>query len=93
MTKKELIKESASAIGMSVADVAMAADAMFSIIKKEVSDGGQVQLHGFGTFGKRTIAGHKARNPKTGAEIMVPEKERVFFRAVGSFLAGKQAAE
>jgi integration host factor subunit beta len=40
-----------------------------------------VSLYGFGTFQTAVTKARKARNPQTGADIEVPEKNRVKFAA------------
>jgi nucleoid DNA-binding protein len=40
-----------------------------------------VSLYGFGTFQTAVAKARKARNPQTGIEIEVPEKNRVKFAA------------
>jgi nucleoid DNA-binding protein len=48
-------------------------------------DGTDITIQGFGAF-KRTISkAKKARNPKTGAIIDVPEKANYKFRIANSF--------
>jgi len=70
----------------SKAAAARCVDAVFGIIKAEVKEFGEFRMHGFGTFKKKTRAARKGRNPHTGEEIQIEEKEVVKFKAVPSFL-------
>ena len=38
---------------------------------------GRLELRDFGVFEVRVKEAHKARNPKTGAQVLVPERRRV----------------
>ena len=41
----------------------------------------RIELRNFGVFEVRTRKARKARNPRTGAEVMVPSKQVVTFKA------------
>jgi len=41
----------------------------------------RIELRNFGVFEVRTRKARKARNPRTGAEVMVPTKQVVTFKA------------
>jgi nucleoid DNA-binding protein len=41
----------------------------------------RIELRNFGVFEVRTRKARKARNPRTGAEVMVPSKKVVTFKA------------
>lgn len=47
---------------------------VFDTIKKEMAGGKQVRLHRFGTLEARSRAAGVARNPVTGARIVVPSR-------------------
>ena len=40
---------------------------------------GEVNLHKFGRFSQKTRPARKGRNPKTGEEILIPEKTTIKF--------------
>ncbi|MCY3018184.1 MAG: HU family DNA-binding protein [Planctomycetota bacterium] len=42
---------------------------------------GRLELRDFGVFEVRVKEARKARNPRTGEEVMAPERRRVRFRA------------
>ncbi len=87
MNKTELINEVAKKSGLSKKDATSAVNAIFStvpregIIATEVAKGKRVQLTGFGTFERRNRKKRKARNPQTGAEIMIPATKYPAFSA------------
>tara|TARA_Y100001970_G_scaffold22173_1_gene25529 strand:+ start:3636 stop:3914 length:279 start_codon:yes stop_codon:yes gene_type:complete len=50
-------------------------------IGDSLSDGGRVELRGFGSFSTRKRNKRISRNPKTGKSISVDEKNHPYFRA------------
>jgi DNA-binding protein HU-beta len=87
MNKTEMIDALVKKTGFSKKDATAAINAIFStvpregIIATEVSKGHRVQLTGFGTFERRNRKKRVARNPQTGAEIMVPATKYPAFSA------------
>lgn len=87
MNKTELIEAVVKKTGMTKKDASSAVNAIFStvpregIIATEVAKGKKVQLTGFGTFERRNRKKRKARNPQTGAEIMIPATKYPAFSA------------
>lgn len=87
MNKTDLINAVAVKSGLSKKDATSAVNAIFStvpregIIATEVAKGKRVQLTGFGTFERRNRKKRKARNPRTGAEIMIPATKYPAFSA------------
>jgi len=47
---------------------------IFGTITEELSNGGQVDVSGFGKFIAMKRAARTARNPRTGEEVAVPEQ-------------------
>jgi len=45
-----------------------------------VDGGRKVQIPGFGTFGSKSRAARKGRNPATGEEITIAAKKYPFFK-------------
>jgi len=87
MNKTELIEALVQKTGLSKKDATGAINAIFStvpregIIATEVAKGMKVQLTGFGSFERRNRKKRMARNPQTGAEIMVPATKYPAFSA------------
>jgi integration host factor subunit beta len=61
-------------------DVERAVDTFFEEIALRLSDGGRVELRGFGAFSTRHRDGRKGRNPRTGEAVDVPEKRVPYFK-------------
>ena len=51
------------------------------LLKRELSAGEDVTLYKFGAFKAKVAPARKARNPKTGASIDIPERKVVRFHA------------
>jgi len=79
--RKDLINGIASATGKTKKDSKIALEAMLSIMKKELGDGGEIKLVNFGTFKIVARKARKGRNPRTGESINIPAKNVVKFKA------------
>jgi integration host factor subunit beta len=55
-------------------------DLFFNQIIQRLSDGGRVELRGFGAFSTRDRSPRKGRNPRTGASVEVPSKRVPYFK-------------
>jgi len=55
-------------------------DIFFNQIIERLSDGGRVELRGFGAFSTRERAPRKGRNPRTGESVNVPAKRAPYFK-------------
>lgn len=83
MTKADLINQVAARSGLTKKDAGQAVDALFDSVTEALSNGGRVQIVGFGTFEVRERAARRGRNPQTGQEIEISA------RRVPAFKAGK----
>lgn len=81
MTKSELIANVAEKSGLDRKQADKAVAAIFDTIKKALIEGDKVQIIGFGTFENRTRSARKGRNPRTGAEIDIPQSKLPSFKA------------
>ena len=88
MNKEELVKAMAAEAKLSQAKTKAALDAMLKSVKKALSKGEDVVLIGFGSFKVKKLAARKGKNPRTGADLTIPAKKVVRFKA-GSALAEK----
>ncbi len=86
MNKQELVSalsEELKKDGIEITkkDTFTVVDRLFEIIQDVLKKGdGKIQLVGFGTFGVKTRAGRRGRNPQTGKEIQIPSTKVPFFR-------------
>lgn len=92
MNKRDLIRELAKRTGLRLAQAQMVLDALFGvqdepgIIPVTLRRGEKVVIPGFGSFTVRTRKARRARNPRTGETIQVPERRVPAFK-VGRHLA------
>jgi integration host factor subunit beta len=61
-------------------DIEKIVNAIFDEIVKTLRRGDRVELRGFGVFSHKIRGARKGRNPKTGAEVQVPQKVIPFFK-------------
>ena len=81
MNKAELVKAIAAESGLTQKDSELALNAMVSVVTKALKDGDKVSLIGFGAFSVVEKAERKGVNPATKAEIVIPAKKAVKFKA------------
>ncbi|GGD28651.1 integration host factor subunit beta [Aureimonas glaciei] len=82
MIKSELVQIIASRnLHLYARDVEIIVDAIFGEIVGGLSEGGRVELRGFGAFTVKHRPAHSARNPRTGETVDVEEKWVPAFRA------------
>jgi len=74
MNKKDLRDFVADDLGTTLAEANISIDAVLAGIVAGITEDGKVTLVGFGSFTAVKRAARKARNPKTGEPIDVPEK-------------------
>ncbi len=81
MNKAQLIDAIASEANLTKADAKKALDAFISTTSKTLKAGDKVALVGFGSFSVTERSARTGRNPKTGAEMQIPAKKVVKFKA------------
>lgn len=79
MEKHLIVKEVAERSGVFKDDVQKSLDAFFQFLKDELRDKQNFLYMGFGTFKVVKRAPRKARNPRTGEPVDVPEKKVIKF--------------
>lgn len=80
MTKKEIVRSISEKLGMTqlkTRDIVQ--NVLDGIVETLVSEG-RIELRNFGVFEVRKRAARKARNPRTGDEVLVKEKSVVVFK-------------
>ena len=80
MTKKEIVKEISEALGMTQLKTKEIVQKTFDAIVKTLVADGRIELRNFGVFEVKKRAARKARNPRTGDKVFVPEKFVVTFK-------------
>jgi DNA-binding protein HU-beta len=71
MSKKDLIDVVATATELTKDKAALVVDTVIQHIEKTMKNGEEVRITGFGTFKVANRKERKARNPQTGAEMIV----------------------
>ncbi|MBX7536703.1 integration host factor subunit beta [Qipengyuania flava] len=61
-------------------EVEQVVDIFFDEISQRLSEGGRVELRGFGAFSTREREARQGRNPRTGDLVDVPAKRVPYFK-------------
>ena len=80
MTKKEIVKTISDEIGLTQLKTKEIVQKTFDAIVDTLVEEGRIELRNFGVFEVKRRAPRKARNPRTGAKVDVPEKFVVTFK-------------
>ena len=81
MTKAELVEIIASQTGVSKKDTGLIVNLILENIGRALVSDDKVELRGFGSFKIKNRRARMARNPRTGASVMVPAKKVPYFKA------------
>ena len=80
MTKKEIVKTISDEIGLTQLKTKEIVQKTFDAIVETLVEEGRIELRNFGVFEVKKRAARKARNPRTGQRVDVPEKFVVTFK-------------
>ena len=80
MTKKEIVKTISDETGLNQQQIKTIVQKTFDAIVATLVEEGRIELRNFGVFQVRPRAARKARNPRTGRQVEVPEKFVVTFK-------------
>lgn len=80
MTKKEIVKTISEEIGMTQLKTKEIVQKTFNAIVNTLVEDHRIELRNFGVFEVKRRAARKARNPRTGEKVYVPEKFVVTFK-------------
>jgi nucleoid DNA-binding protein len=80
VTKKEIVKTISEEIGLTQLKTKEIVQKTFDAIVDTLVDEGRIELRNFGVFEVKKRAARKARNPRTGQRVDVPEKFVVTFK-------------
>jgi nucleoid DNA-binding protein len=80
MTKKEIAKKISEQSGITVLLALEAVQMVFDGIMETLVDEGRTELRNFGVFEVKRRRARKARNPRTGEGVSVPERSVVTFK-------------
>ncbi len=73
VTKAEVISKISEQTGIDKADVSVAVEAMFSVVKNTLSEGENIYIRGFGSFINKKRARKVARNISKNTAIIIDE--------------------
>ncbi len=80
MTKKEIVKTISDEIGLTQLKTKEIVQKTFDAIVETLVEEKRIELRNFGVFEVKRRAARKARNPRTGTKVFVPEKYVVTFK-------------
>ncbi|MGE0607905.1 MAG: HU family DNA-binding protein [Pirellulales bacterium] len=80
MTKKEIVKTISEEIGLTQLKTKEIVQKTFDAIVETLVEERRIELRNFGVFEVKKRAARKARNPRTGDKVFVPEKFVVTFK-------------
>src|SRR3954468_19231596 len=80
VTKKEIVKTISEEIGLTQLKTKEIVQKTFDAIVETLVEERRIELRNFGVFEVKKRAARKARNPRTGAKVYVPEKYVVTFK-------------
>lgn len=80
MNKSELVEALASENGLTYKKAEEIVNLIFDSMAVTLSDGGRIEIRGFGSFVVKDYKSYMGRNPKTGEMIKVRPKRLPFFK-------------
>jgi nucleoid DNA-binding protein len=80
VTKKEIVKTISEEIGLTQLKTKEIVQKTFDAIVTTLVEDQRIELRNFGVFEVKRRAARKARNPRTGEKVFVPEKFVVTFK-------------
>jgi DNA-binding protein HU-beta len=84
MTKFDLVQATAKKFKITLSQADDIVSYIYETIAKTIASGERVIIPGLGVFGVKERKAKKARNPRTGEEVVVPKRKVVVFRAAKS---------
>lgn len=74
MTRADIVTQIANGTGLTQVEVDAVVSGFLAVVKDTMQKNQGIELRGFGTFKVKARKPKKARNPKTGATVMLPER-------------------
>ena len=78
-TRNDIIEAISENVGLSLTDSSIIIEEIFELILSELEKGNDVKISSFGTFSVRFKKTRIGRNPKTGIEVPIKERNVVTF--------------
>jgi len=80
MNKSELVEALANENGLTYKKAEEIVNLIFDSMAETLSNGGRIEIRGFGSFVVKDYKSYMGRNPKTGEVIKVRPKRLPFFK-------------
>jgi len=80
VTKKDIVRTISEEVGLTQQQTKEIVQKTFDAIIESLVREGRVELRNFGVFEVKPRAARKARNPRTGEQVDVPQKHVVTFK-------------
>ncbi len=80
MTKSELTESIAARLNLARGRAERIVNGVFECMSAALENNEGIEIRGFGSFTVRHYEAYQGRNPRTGAQVMVPEKRLPFFK-------------
>lgn len=82
MTRSGIIEKVSEKVdGLTLKQTEIIFDTVFESVKDALKKGDKIEIRGFGNFRLKDRNPRKARNPKTGESVEVPQKKAIRFKA------------
>ena len=78
-TRNDIIEAISENVGLSLSDSSSIIEEIFEFILNELEKGDDVKISSFGTFSVKHKKSRIGRNPKTGVEVPITERNVVSF--------------
>jgi len=73
VTKADIVEKIASGTGLTKVETEAVVDGFINTVITAMKDGKNIEIRGFGSFKVKQRKARMARNPRTGAQVMVEE--------------------
>lgn len=80
MTKRELVIQVAEKLGMTQHEVSTVIQTLFDTVTDTLVEGNRIEIRNFGVFEVKKRDARIGRNPRTGDEVPIPQKNVAFFK-------------
>tara|TARA_B100000927_G_scaffold150637_1_gene121370 strand:+ start:1173 stop:1484 length:312 start_codon:yes stop_codon:yes gene_type:complete len=81
ITKNTLIEMLHDEVGLNKREAKEFIEMFFESLKKNLENGNDIKISGFGNFTLRDKNARPGRNPKTGEEVLIKERRVVTFKS------------
>lgn len=81
ITKNTLVEMLHNEVGLNKREAKEFIEMFFESLKKNLEDGNDIKISGFGNFTLREKTARPGRNPKTGEEVLIRERRVVTFKS------------